>query len=544
MDRRRFLLAAAAGGMVGCSRLSFLELTPTVHAPGMQEGHMLRDGARFPAPARELTTDVAILGSGVAGLTTAWKLSKAGFHRFVVVTGPEFGGNTAGGRFDHLAFPRGAHYLPLPSLESVHVRELLADLGLLIGDPFAPAPAFDETALVHAPDGRVLFDGTWQDGPLPEHGLGARDVEEHARFRRAVEQLKQARGADGRKAFCVPLALSSRDPVWTALDRVSFEDWLRSQGYRSDTLHWYLNYACRDDYGAQYDRVSAWAGLHYFASRAGHASNAEDGAVLTWADGLNSLTASMVSAIEQRMTAQPAWRQAGFALRVDGQRGGVEILCADVTGAQASTYLVRAKRAVLAMPLVVAARVLPNIATYGFDPHTHTPSYAPWLVSNFLMGRFPKERPGATLAWDNVVYRGRGLGYVVSTHQEIRVARPPRTVFTAYQALSQHSPQEARRWLAQASPSELYDEAACDLLEAYGVQFQLAARALEVTLRGHAMASPLPGFLDNKGVAALREVDGRILFAHSDLSGLSLFEEAAWWGFRAAQRILSRAGAA
>jgi hypothetical protein len=309
-------------------------------------------------------------------------------------------------------------------------------------------------------------------------------------------------------------------------------------------LHWYLNYACRDDYGAQYDRVSAWAGLHYFASRAGHASNAEDGAVLTWADGLNSLAGAMVSAIEQRRAAQPAWRQPGFALRVDEHRSGVDILCADTLGRQRTTYRVRAKRAVLAMPLMVAARVLPGIASYGFDPHAHMPSYAPWLVSNFLMGRFPKEHPGTALAWDNVVYRGRGLGYVVSTHQEIRVARPPRTVFTAYQALSRQSPQEARRWLAQASPHELYDEAACDLLEAYGVQFQLAARALEVTLRGHAMASPLPGFLANKGLAALREADGRILFAHSDLSGLSLFEEAAWWGYRAAERILSRAGAA
>ena len=544
MDRRRFLLAAAAGGIAGCSRLRFLEVTPAVNAPGMREGHMLRDSARFPAPTRELATDVAILGSGVAGLTTAWKLAQAGFRRFVVVSGPEPGGNTAGGRFDDLPFPRGAHYLPLPSLESVHVRELLADLGLLSGDPGARAPEFDETALVHAPDGRVLFDGTWQDGPLPEHGIGAADAAEHARFRRTVEELKQARGADGRKAFCVPLALSSRDPTWTTLDRLSFKDWLTSQGYRSDTLHWYLDYACRDDYGAQCDRVSAWAGLHYFASRAGHASNAEDGAVLTWPDGLNSLAGAMVSAIEQRLAGQPAWRQPGLAVRVDEQRTGVDILCADASGSHPTTYLVRAKRAVLAMPLVVAARVLPDIVAYGFDPQTHMPSYAPWLVSNFLMRHFPMERPGTALAWDNVLYRGRGLGYVVSTHQHIRVARPPRTVFTAYQALSWQAPQEARRWLAQASPRELYDEAACDLLEAYGVRFQLAAQALEVTLRGHAMASPPPGFLGNKGLAALRDVDGRILFAHSDLSGLSLFEEAAWWGYRAAERILSRAGAA
>ena len=46
------------------------------------------------------------------------------------------------------------------------------------------------------------------------------------------------------------------------------------------------------------------------------------------------------------------------------------------------------------------------------------------------------------------------------------------------------------------------------------------------------------GSLSNAGLAALRDVDGQILFAHADLSGYSVFEEAAWWGVTAAARIL------
>jgi hypothetical protein len=42
-------------------------------------------------------------------------------------------------------------------------------------------------------------------------------------------------------------------------------------------------------------------------------------------------------------------------------------------------------------------------------------------------------------------------------------------------------------------------------------------------------------FRSNAGMKALREVDGPILFAHADLSGFSVFEEAAWWGYRAAE---------
>ena len=36
-----------------------------------------------------------------------------------------------------------------------------------------------------------------------------------------------------------------------------------------------VEYSCRDDYGVSHSKVSAWAGLHYFASRAGKAYNAD-----------------------------------------------------------------------------------------------------------------------------------------------------------------------------------------------------------------------------------------------------------------------------
>ena len=80
---------------------------------------------------------------------------------------------------------------------------------------------------------------------------------------------------------------------------------------------------------------------------------------------------------------------------------------------------------------------------------------------------------------------------------------------------------------------------AIDLRLAYGRNLWLHATQLEVTLRGHAMASPDVGFLSRPGLNALRDVDGPIVFAHSDLSGLSLFEEASYWGMRAAGTVLA-----
>jgi hypothetical protein len=51
------------------------------------------------------------------------------------------------------------------------------------------------------------------------------------------------------------------------------------------------------------------------------------------------------------------------------------------------------------------------------------------------------------------------------------------------------------------------------------------------------MAVPTPGYLHNAGLQALRAMDGPMRIAHSDLSGYSIFEEAAWWGVQAAEGL-------
>jgi hypothetical protein len=240
-----------------------------------------------------------------------------------------------------------------------------------------------------------------------------------------------------------------------------------------------------------------------------------------------------------------------MAIRVGEHSHGVVVEGVDWPGGVASgaaprAWSVRARRVICAMPLHVAARIM-DLRRYGFDPARHLTPHAPWLVSSFHLRGFPDEAAGVPLAWDNVVHGGRGLGYVVATHQWIRQARPAETVFTAYCPLDDTAyrggaaaerPGDIRRWLATATPAELMALATTDLRAVYGRDFWRHADAVEITARGHAMATPTPGFLSNAGIAALREADGRMLFAHADLSGLSVFEEAAWWGTRAALRVV------
>jgi phytoene dehydrogenase-like protein len=533
MRRRNFVLGAAAlaaggGGIYWQGQ----HIRATARYPGREAGHRLRDTLTWPEPTETYDTDVLIAGSGVAGLTAAWQLGKRGIKDLMLLSGPEPQGNAACGRDGDLSFPTGAHYLPLPSMESRHIREMLADFGVIQGDPYALRPWFDERYLVHGPAERVLFENAWEEGYLPSERVSAAERADHQRFFALVEQYASALGSDGRRAFAVPLELSSSDPRYRRLDTQSFAAWLDAQNLRSPTLRWYLDYCCRDDYGRHDQEISAWAGLHYFCGRGGLAANADRGAVLTWPEGLSALATRL-----ERAQPKGFSLRAASVARLRTTANGIEALCVRAQNGEPRSFRVRARQGIAAMPLFVLAHVLEDGPRYGFEARRDLPEYAPWIVSNFVLHAFPEEQPGSPLSWDNVVYREPGLGYVVSTHQDIRMSLPRRTAFTAYYALSELSPTAGRQWLDGATLAQLTELAARDLRLAYGWRLPLCVERVDITIRAHAMAIPHPGFLSRPGIAALRGSDGPLYFAHSDLSGLSLFEEAAHWGYRAAERI-------
>ena len=59
---------------------------------------------------------------------------------------------------------------------------------------------------------------------------------------------------------------------------------------------------------------------------------------------------------------------------------------------------------------------------------------------------------------------------------------------------------------------------------------------------GHGMIRPTPGFMTSPARQRLAALEGPVQFANSDLSGVSIFEEAQFRGVRAAERALARLG--
>ncbi|CAK0750530.1 hypothetical protein CCP4SC76_2140001 [Gammaproteobacteria bacterium] len=164
-------------------------------------------------------------------------------------------------------------------------------------------------------------------------------------------------------------------------------------------------------------------------------------------------------------------------------------------------------------------------------------------MANLTLDAAPHERSGAPPAWDNVLYDSPALGYVRATHQAIRRQPGGATVLTYYWALCDEEPAVARHRLL-TTPWAVWAETILAELAKPHPDIRERVQTLDLVRWGHAMSIPYPGWMVGEARRVFHVPWGRVHFAHSDLSGLSLFEEAQHWGIKAAEGVLGTAGLA
>jgi hypothetical protein len=503
LSRRGFVAAAAgmAAAIVGCAPKTERALAGGFADDGGARGHLLRDGARFPAPRRTVRVPLVIAGGGVAGLSAAWRLAKRGFTGFVVLELEDHaGGNARWGENEVSAYPWAAHYVPVPGRETVLVRELFEELGVWKDG------AWDETALVQAPKERLYRFGAWHEGLREPMTDSAADRAEFHRFDAEIAEMRATGG------FTVPLSLGARP---SPLDGVTMARWLDERGFRSRALRWYVDYGCRDDYGALARDVSAWAGVHYFAGRP---PEDDELGPLAWPEGNGWIVRRLMERLGRYVV------RGAPVHRVEPRGRGMRVLAGD------AEYLCDA--VIWAAPSFVANRVIEGTPAVDF-------TYSPWLTANLTLDRWPAES-GFPPAWDNVIADSPGLGYVVANHQTLQTFQD-RWVWTYYRALSDQAPSAARRALLAGSWRDAANGILADLERAHPDVRRCVTR-VDIMRMGHAMIRPTPGFLADPTRARLRDAAGPVFYAHSDLSGISIFEEAQSRGVTAAERALAYLG--
>jgi monoamine oxidase len=519
--RRRTLLTSAAvltaaTVIPGALWLNGRATDGSLSGADAKRGHALRD-RKFPAPTISEETDILIAGGGVAGLAAGWSLAEAGVTNFQLLElEDQPGGNARSGENGVSKYPLGAHYLPIPNREAKALGHMLTKFGMIIGEKNGQ-PIFDPYQLCADLEERLFWRGRWQEGLFPASGLSPKDKADRAAFDSAMAEFSAAIGNDGRPAFAVPSAYSSTDTIFTALDDQNFATWLDAKGWTSSVLRAHIRYCCRDDYGAEPEQTSAWAGIHYFAGRRGWAADGAGNSELTWPEGNARLTGAMAA----RFPAQLRKGRTVFAVRQKGHT--VEVDSYDHK--RSLSIQTTARAVILAMPHFVASRVAEIGPSKDF-------TYAPWVVATISVDQLPAGR-GAKLAWDNVSSTSESLGYVVATHQSGGTARGP-SVLSWYLPLSGETPSAARKRML-STPLAAWQAIVRDDLIAMHPELADAITRIDIWHWGHGMIRPTPGFITRTAPMARALVKPPLFLAHSDLSGLSLFEEAHYRGVVAAE---------
>ena len=526
--KRRHFIAASALPLLGCAQTE--NITGGFTGVNPQRGHLVSDNGVWPTPTVLRKTNVLIAGGGVAGLAAARALRLKGIDDFALLELEDTaGGNSRGAVVNGIACPLAAHYLPLPSDAAPEVQDLLEELGLR--QRVAGRWQYDERHLCHSPQERLFFNGAWQDGLLPLQDVAPETLAQYQKLALLVDQFRK------QMRWTIPLSTRPLTPTQLALAGVTFAAYLDQQGLHDRHLRWYLDYCCRDDYGAGSATVSAWAGIHYFASRHGFnipgMETQERDSVLTWPEGNAWLTRRMAEPLRERL------HSARVVLRIVNVKHGVEVDAFNTATLTLERW--QAHRAIVALPIFVAVRVVQDAPEFLRQAAAQT-RYAPWLVANIQIQAALFDRPGPAPSWDNVLYGAQGLGYVDAMHQNLQPV-PGATVLSYYRALGDLP--EGRRLLLQKSWATWRDDILAELSVAHP---DLAAKTsrIDISRYGHAMAMPAPRnagqvnpYLSSTANRQPQKSERpaisheRLSFAHSDWAGYSVFEEAFTLGHNA-----------
>ncbi len=501
-------------------------------------GHRFRDIGKLPSPSTYEEVEVLIVGGGVAGLSCMRELERKGISKTLLVElDNRIGGTSQGGESAISKHPWAAHYVTVPMAENRPLIELLQEVGAVESVDSLGRPQMAEQHLCRDPSERLFYRGRWYEGLYPLAGASPDEIAEKTRFELEIDKWARFRDDKGRRAFALPMSMGSDAEVLRELDTMSMAEWMQRKNFHSPRLKFWVDYACRDDYGSSTADTSAWSALFYYASRktgvTGGSGSDDDGdykAVVTWPEGNAHLIEHLQKGRGDRI-------RSGHAVTSVETKGDTVLVTALRDGVGGTTEVVgyRAKYVVMATPQFINTRIVKGLDDTRLKAHQSF-EQSPWMVANLHLKARPSG-PGFPLCWDNVLHQSPSLGYVVATHQTGPERGP--TIITYYYPLTDSDPKVGRRRLLDLSFEEWAEIVLSDLERAHP-ELRNYVERIDIARWGHAMVRSSAGRIWSGERELAATPHGRIHFAHSDLSGVALFEEAFDRGNIAAQEIAVR----
>ncbi|RZJ27479.1 MAG: hypothetical protein EOO18_13975 [Chryseobacterium sp.] len=251
------------------------------------------------------------------------------------------------------------------------------------------------------------------------------------------------------------------------------------------------------------------------------ATNRQD-QVFTWPEGNARLAKHLSKFVEGKNLSQH------LVYDVNWNAQNVEVLVFD-NQSQISKKIT-AEKVIFATPQFVNQHIFKGREWRNFH-------YSPWLLATLTLRN--QFGGGDELAWDNVIFGAEGLGYINDQHQNLNQITGEK-VITYYRSFSTADSKMARKRLYYMKDEALKKLVLDDLRLAHP---EIEAHIIEIQFHklGHGMISPVPDFIFGSEIQLAKEpIDDKIFFAHTDLSGISIFEEAFHQGIRAAKQMTGR----
>lgn len=530
LNSRRTFLKSVSAGILLASIPSFLQscqekvITFAIKLSGTNHilGHRLRT-KDFPKISRTIEIPYLIVGGGIAGLSAGRQFKKRGIEDFLILElEKNTGGNSRNGENKHSKYPLGAHYLPLPNIHDKELMQFLEESKIITGfkDNF---PIFDEEQLTFMPQERLFIKNTWQESLIPKFGISKVAEDDFSRFFEMMTDFRSKKGNDKKFIFDIPISNSSQDKSFNFLDKITMKEWLLEHNFSSEELFEYVNYCCRDDFGLGIEFVSSWAGIHYFASRKHNSTKDKTENVLTWPEGNSRLTTHLKAFSKDKTLTNH--------LVYEAKTVGDKVHLKVFDDAKNESFEIISDKVIFATPQFINGYLLPE--RKEISKHFH---YAPWLLATLTVENL-NDNDSFPLCWDNVIYGAKGLGYIFNQHQNLGQIQEKK-VITYYYSFSSEDLKKSRKELL-SKPEKFWKEMIINDLKIAHPDIKNLIQEIHIQRIGHGMISPVPGFISgNSRKEASQSIENKIYFAHSDLAGISIFEEAFHQGINAVNQLL------
>jgi len=522
MKRRAFLQGLMSTVLIRPNLFSFHPSAPrfSLLEPEREFSHQLRKPgfiqSGWKTSSKKISQiDTLIVGSGIGGLSCARILAGHEKDFLLIEAAPFFGGTSAAGSFQNNPAPMGAHYIVTPPDEAVDILKFLEEADIITGTEKGLS-VYNPRLLLQNERRRErsFYQGTWSQGIGEYLKTTSYRLKKFYQF---MDFLSELRGEDGRRWFSIPTHNSSKDPRALELFHLSFQEYLENADLLDSEVGYVAEYACRDDYGASIDQVSAWAGLHYFCCRP---RNYEQ-FVISSQDGNGHLVQHLLNSFssEQR-------RSQTLFCSVKQENSKWNCLLYSARGferIQCSNLVYAGKSHALASVLSEAPKVLRSMEK--------PLEQAPWLVTQVLLKKVPHHLL-EPLCWDNVSKTSHSVGYIYSNFFQEEVQEP--VILTHFYPVLAGLNMNAAH-IGSMTKEEL-GKLVIEDLETTNPELLPYLDQLILRRIIHGMGIPRPGFV----LPSLRSIPLAENFhlANSDSFGLPLFEEAFQAGVHSAKAIL------